>query len=100
MRSFYCCLFLLLYSTRAHAQENFCFFAWSGDDAQKSNDFLAVSDPAPTLPGRGQALVFFRGETTPADNAHGYSDLESQQFARGRIQCVPKYYIWTKIPED
>jgi hypothetical protein len=67
MRSFYGCLFLLLCSTRGHAQENFCFFARSGDDAQKSNDFLTVLDSDPTLPGRGQARLFLRGETTPAD---------------------------------
>ena len=67
MRTFYCCLFLLLYSTCAHAQENSCFLARPGDDARKGNDFLAVSDADPTLPGRGQALVFFRGETTPAN---------------------------------
>ena len=67
MRCFYCCLFLLFCSTRAYGEENSCFFAWSGDKAQESNDFLTVSDAGPTLPGRGRAGGFFREETAPAD---------------------------------
>jgi hypothetical protein len=67
MRCFYCCLLLLFCSTREHAQKNSCFSAWSGDDAQKSSDFLSILDADPAPPGRGQALVFFHRETTPAD---------------------------------
>jgi hypothetical protein len=65
MRCFCGCLLLLFCSTSGPAQENSCFFAWSGDGEQKSNGFLAVLNAAPTLPGRGQALIFARGETTP-----------------------------------
>jgi hypothetical protein len=63
MRCFYGCLLLLFSSASGHAQNNSCFFAWSGDDEPKSNGYFAVLDTAPTLPGRGQAL----GDTAPAD---------------------------------
>jgi len=67
MRCFCGCLLLLFCSTSEHPQENSCFVAWSGDGEQKSNGYPVVLDADPTLPGRGQALVFVRGETTPAD---------------------------------
>jgi hypothetical protein len=54
MRGFCCCLFLLLCSTLAHAQENSCFSAWPGD-------FLAVLDADSTLPLYSQAVAFSRG---------------------------------------
>jgi hypothetical protein len=63
MWCFYGCLFLLFSSAGGHAQNNSCFFAWSGNDEQKSNGYLAVLDTDPTLPGREPAL----GEATPAD---------------------------------
>jgi hypothetical protein len=65
MRCFCGCLLLLFCS--GHTPENSCFFAWSGDGEQKSNGYLAVLHAAPTLPGRGPALVLVRRETTSAD---------------------------------
>jgi len=50
-------LILLALSTCAFAQTHSYLFVWSGDDAKKSNDFLAVLDADPTSPHYGQAVA-------------------------------------------
>lgn len=67
MRCFFRCLLLLFCSTSVHAHNNFCFFDWSGDDAKKSNDYIAVLDAYPTSPCHGQTVALFRGDVTSAD---------------------------------
>lgn len=53
-----CCLVLLLLSTvRGYAQSNSYLFVWAGDDAKKSNDFLAVLDADPASLHYGQVLA-------------------------------------------
>ena len=53
-----CCLFLLLLGTLPGlAQSNSYLFVWAGDDAKKSNDFLAVLDADPKSPHYGQTVA-------------------------------------------
>jgi len=56
MRNF-CGIAVLLWATIVSAQSNSYLFVWSGDDAKKSNDFLAVLDADPKSPHYGQAVA-------------------------------------------
>ena len=56
MRDF-CRFAVLLWATSVCAQSNSYLFVWSGDDAKKSNDFLAVLDSDPKSPHYGQAVA-------------------------------------------
>ncbi len=53
-----CCLAAVLFFTAlASAQSNSYLFVWAGDDAKKSNDFLAVLDADPKSPHYGQTVA-------------------------------------------
>jgi hypothetical protein len=51
------CLFLLLLCVPGYAQSNSYLFVWAGDDAKKSNDFLAVVDADAKSPHYGQIVA-------------------------------------------
>ena len=55
----YLCYFVLLLfcSVRGSAQRNSYLFVWAGDDAKKSNDFLAVLDADAKSPHYGQVVA-------------------------------------------
>jgi len=57
MRDLCCFVLLLLCSVRGYARTNSYLFVWAGDDAKKSNDFLAVLDADPKSPHYGQAVA-------------------------------------------
>ena len=60
MRSSFCCLLLLLFGTvTGFSQSNSYLFAWAGDDAKQSSDFLAVIDADPGSAHYGQAVASF-----------------------------------------
>lgn len=44
MRDFCCLIVLLFWAASGYAQSHSYLFVWAGDDAKKSNDFLAVND--------------------------------------------------------
>ena len=48
---------LLVCATLAHAQSNSYLFVWSGDDAKKASDFLAVLDADAKSPHYGQVVA-------------------------------------------
>ncbi len=51
-------VFLLLFAAASlHAQSNSYLFAWSGDVAKKSSDFLAVIDADPKSPHYGEVVA-------------------------------------------
>ena len=54
MRKFCWLLLLLSLAAIGHAQNNSYLFVWSGDDAKKASDFLAVIDADPKSPQYGQ----------------------------------------------
>ncbi len=53
------CYFVLLlfWAASGYAQNNSYLFVWAGDDAKKSNDFLAVLDADAASPHYGQAVA-------------------------------------------
>jgi hypothetical protein len=57
MRDLCCFLLLLFCAVRGFSQNNSYLFVWAGDDAKKSNDFLAVLDADPKSPHYGQAVA-------------------------------------------
>jgi hypothetical protein len=57
MRNLCCFILLLLCAAVGYAQSNSYLFVWAGDDAKKSNDFLAVLDADPKSPHYGQAVA-------------------------------------------
>ncbi len=57
MRNLCCFILLLLCAAVGYAQSNSYLFVWAGDDAKKSNDFLAVLDAGPKSPHYGQAVA-------------------------------------------
>jgi hypothetical protein len=57
MRDLCCLVLLLLWAPSGYAQSNSYLFVWAGDDAKKSNDFLAVLDADPKSPHYGQAVA-------------------------------------------
>lgn len=53
-----CCFMLLLFcAAGGYARSNSYLFVWAGDDAKKSNDFLAVVDADATSPRYGQVVA-------------------------------------------
>jgi hypothetical protein len=56
MRDF-CFVLLLLCTARGYPQSNSYLFVWAGDDAKKSNDFLAVIDADAASPRYGQVVA-------------------------------------------
>jgi hypothetical protein len=56
MRTLGLALFLALAVTLSSAQKNSYLFVWSGDDAKKASDFLAVLDADPASPHYGQVV--------------------------------------------
>jgi 56kDa selenium binding protein (SBP56) len=57
MRDFCCFVLLLFCAVRGYPQSNSYLFVWAGDDAKKSNDFLAVLDADPKSSHYGQAVA-------------------------------------------
>src|SRR5215472_1004370 len=57
MRPLAATLFLIVSSLIAQAQKNSYLFVWSGDDAKKASDFLAVLDADPSSPKYGQPVA-------------------------------------------
>jgi hypothetical protein len=57
MRTLRCLALLLFCSFLGYAQSNSYLFVWAGDDAKKSNDFLAVLDADPKSLHYGQAVA-------------------------------------------
>src|SRR5258708_19056266 len=57
MRNLYCFVLSLLWAASACAQNHAYLFAWAGDDAKTSSDFLAVLDADPGSPHYGQAVA-------------------------------------------
>lgn len=57
MRRFLYSLQVLLLSTAAFAQKDSFIFVWGGDDAQKSNDFLAVINADAQSPDYGKVMA-------------------------------------------
>src|ERR1700674_898762 len=70
MRCFYSCLLLLFFSSSAHPQKSTYLFVWSGDDTQKSNDFLAVLDADPASPRYGEAVASVAAPGSPGTPHH------------------------------
>jgi hypothetical protein len=56
MRDLCCFVLMLLWGARGYAQSNSYLFVWAGDDAKKSNDFLAVLDADSKSTHYGQAV--------------------------------------------
>jgi 56kDa selenium binding protein (SBP56) len=57
MRNLCCFVLLLFWVASGHAQSNSYLFVWAGDDAKKSNDFLAVLDANASSPHYGQVVA-------------------------------------------
>ncbi|HYW39668.1 MAG TPA: hypothetical protein VE957_16275, partial [Terriglobales bacterium] len=57
MRNLCCFILLLFCAAGGYAQTNSYLFVWAGDDAKKSNDFLAVLDADASSPHYGQAVA-------------------------------------------
>jgi hypothetical protein len=57
MREFLCWVLLLCGAATGYARSNSYLFAWSGDDAKTSNDFLAVIDADAASPKYGQVVA-------------------------------------------
>jgi hypothetical protein len=57
MRNLCCFVLLLFVSIAGCAQSHSYLFVWAGDDAKKSNDFLAVLDADATSPHYGQVVA-------------------------------------------
>ncbi len=57
MRKFLCLFLVLSAAATVYGQNDSYLFAWSGDDANKSNDFLAVIDADAKSPKYGQVLA-------------------------------------------
>jgi hypothetical protein len=57
MRNLCCFVFLLFFAIGGYAQSASYLFAWSGDDAKQSNDFLAVIDADTKSPHYGQVVA-------------------------------------------
>ncbi len=57
MREFLCWVLFLCATATGYAQSHSYLFAWSGDDAKKSNDFLAVINADPSSPKYGQVVA-------------------------------------------
>jgi hypothetical protein len=57
MRRFRIFTLLFLLTSLASAQSDSYLFVWAGDDAKKSNDFLAVLDADPKSPHYGQNVA-------------------------------------------
>jgi hypothetical protein len=57
MRKFLCLLALLYATANGYSQSGSYLFAWSGDDAKKGNDFLAVIDGDAKSPKYGEVLA-------------------------------------------
>src|SRR5437667_4677401 len=90
MRISYCFSLLFLYSMIGSAQSSSYLFVWAGDDAKKSNDFLAVLDADPKSSHYGQAVasVAVPGPSgTPHHTEPGMPDsgfLMANAFESGR----------------
>ena len=56
MRDLVCCV-VLLWAAAGHAKSSSYLFIWAGDDAKKSNDFLAVLNADPSSPQYGHAVA-------------------------------------------
>src|SRR5262249_55528340 len=54
---FYSLVLLLFCAASPYTQTGSYLFVWAGDDANKSNDFLAVLDADPRSPHYGQAIA-------------------------------------------
>jgi len=57
MREFLCFCVLLCGTAKGYAQSSSYLFAWSGDDAKKNSDFLAVIDADSKSPKYGQVVA-------------------------------------------
>lgn len=57
MRNLCCFVLLLFWASIGYAQNNSYLFVWAGDDAKKSNDFLAILDADAASPHYGQAVA-------------------------------------------
>lgn len=57
MRNLCCFVLLLFWASTGYAQSHSYLFVWAGDDAKKSNDFLAVLDADASSPHYGQAVA-------------------------------------------
>ena len=57
MRNLCCFVFLILSAISGYAQSDSYLFAWSGDDAKKSSDFLAVIDADAKSQHYGQVVA-------------------------------------------
>jgi hypothetical protein len=57
MRNLCCFVLLQFWVASGHAQSNSYLFVWAGDDAKKSNDFLAVLDANASSPHYGQVVA-------------------------------------------
>jgi 56kDa selenium binding protein (SBP56) len=97
---------ILCFTATGYAQNYSYLFVWSGDDAKKDADFLAVIDADPKSPHYGQAVasVAVPGPSgtphhTELDMPHGRQVLAAR-FPRGRVCARNSLFIILRATEN